>query len=168
MYTYMDTCDNTTDFPMDQSMTFLALELLHIKSKMAGVYIMCNCGNRKSNFLICQCQMSLFERTYFTFNMFKTHQSSRLNNDVTYCKSLESCPLVSTVSQIKKICLIYIAHKLFHNVNSGMNQANNKKIGPWLLQISLRVTWHGYSRGLPYTWRPCAISSVQVTPHKLP
>ncbi len=39
MYTYMVPCDNTTDFPVDQSMTFLALGLLNIKSKMAGVYM---------------------------------------------------------------------------------------------------------------------------------
>ncbi len=39
MYTYIGTCDNTTDFPVDLSMTFLALGLLHIKSIMAGVYL---------------------------------------------------------------------------------------------------------------------------------
>ena len=39
MYTYMGTCDNTTDFPVDQSTTFLALGLLHNKSKMAGVQV---------------------------------------------------------------------------------------------------------------------------------
>ena len=37
MYTQIGTCDNTTDFPMDLSMAFLALGLLHVKSKMAGV-----------------------------------------------------------------------------------------------------------------------------------
>ncbi len=44
MHTYMGTCDNTTDFPVDLSMTFLALGLLHIKSKMAGVYTPKNSG----------------------------------------------------------------------------------------------------------------------------
>ena len=60
MYTYMGTCDDTTVSSMDQSMTFLALGLIHIKCKMAGVYNTCT----KSGFGHLELKMTL-TLTYF-------------------------------------------------------------------------------------------------------
>ncbi len=48
MYTYMGICDNTTDFPVDSSMTFLALRFLHISPDWL-VFI--SSGNRENAFL---------------------------------------------------------------------------------------------------------------------